>query len=358
MPSDKNTPVPPKNDDRKSKSGIWIPLLISVAVILTISWVYNALSSMRYTQTTYSDFRDTMESGQLAEVDLHFDRIIYLTKQEAAKPESIRKACYTGIPSYADTITLMYELDELGMDALAARSTVGLVSNVPEGMVPESDTANLAILSYNPLVYSKGRSPLEAMSMGLTNIKFFPAEANGGVNKLKALAGPYQAAKWMPTGGVNTKNLNDYLSFDRILCCGGTWIATSADINEGKWDDITRKCKEAIKTMLGFKLEKICIYGDSANAEKNAQFVASLFGFDTAETECGYQAGGLCFAKEESDAKGCIVISTLNGDRAMSYLKRMGAEIDPDIWYDKKGKVSCFGLKDLVAGFEICIETK
>ena len=91
----------------------------------------------------------------------------------------------------------------------------------------------------------------QAMSMGLTNIKFFPAEANGGVNKLKALAGPYQAAKWMPTGGVNTKNLNDYLSFDRILCCGGTWIATSADINEGKWDDITRKCKDAIKTMLG-----------------------------------------------------------------------------------------------------------
>lgn len=198
----------------------------------------------------------------------------------------------------------------------------------------------------------------QAMSMGLTNIKFFPAEANGGVAKLKALAGPYQAAKWMPTGGVNTKNLNDYLSFDRILCCGGTWIATSADINEGKWDDITRKCKEAIRTMLGFRLEKICIYGDSANAEKNAKFVASLFGFDTAETECGYQAGGLCFGKEESDAKGCIVISTLNGDRAMSYLKRMGAEIDPDIWYDKKGKVSCFGLKDTVAGFEICIETK
>ena len=198
----------------------------------------------------------------------------------------------------------------------------------------------------------------QAMSMGLTNIKFFPAEANGGVNKLKALAGPYQAAKWMPTGGVNTKNLNDYLSFDRILCCGGTWIATSADINEGKWDDITRKCKEAIKTMLGFRLEKICIYGDSANAEKNAQLVASLFGFDKAETECGVQAGALCFGKEESDAKGCIVISTLNGDRAMSYLKRMGAEIDPDIWYDKKGKVSCFGLKDTVAGYEICIETK
>lgn len=198
----------------------------------------------------------------------------------------------------------------------------------------------------------------QAMSMGLTNIKFFPAEANGGVAKLKALAGPYQAAKWMPTGGVNAKNLNDYLSFDRIIACGGTWLATGADIAENNWEGITSKCKEAIKVMLGFELKKICIYGDSANAEKNAKLVASLFGFDCTDTECGVQAGGVCFAKEESDAKGCIVIGTNNGNRAMAYLKRMGAEIDPDIWYDKKGNVSCFGLKDTIAGFEICIETK
>lgn len=198
----------------------------------------------------------------------------------------------------------------------------------------------------------------QAMSMGLTNIKFFPAEANGGVAKLKALAGPYQAAKWMPTGGVNTKNLNDYLSFDRIIACGGTWLATGADIAESNWEGITKKCKDAIKTMLGFELKKICIYGDSANAEKNAKFVASLFGFDCTETECGVQAGCVCFGKEESDAKGCIVINTNNGNRAMAYLQRMGAEIDPDIWYDKKGNVTCFGLKDTVAGYEICIETK
>lgn len=197
----------------------------------------------------------------------------------------------------------------------------------------------------------------QAMSMGLTNIKFFPAEANGGVNKLKALAGPYQAAKWMPTGGVNTKNLNDYLSFDRILCCGGTWIATSADIAEGKWSEITEKCKAAVKTMLGFKLQKVCIYGDEAGAEKNAKLIASLFGFDCNETECGFEAGSVCFGKEKSDAKGCIVISTLSGDRAKAYFERMGVEIDPDIWYDKKGRVSCFGLKDTVAGFEICVET-
>ena len=64
--------------------------------------------------------------------------------------------------------TPMEAADKPTTDMLAARAIVGTVSNVPDGMVPESDTANMAILSFDPKVYSKGRSPLEAMSMGLT----------------------------------------------------------------------------------------------------------------------------------------------------------------------------------------------
>ncbi len=198
----------------------------------------------------------------------------------------------------------------------------------------------------------------QAMSMGLNNIKFFPAEANGGVAKLKALAGPYGNAKWMPTGGVNTKNLNDYLSFDKILACGGTWIAKSSDINEGNWDVITQNCKDAIKTMLGFKLHSVVIYGDDATAKADAKLLCGLFGFEYKETENGVAAGDISFMKDDCGAKGCIVISSLNGNRAKAYLERLGAEIDPDIWQDKKGNVTCFGLKNTVAGFEICIETK
>ncbi len=196
----------------------------------------------------------------------------------------------------------------------------------------------------------------QAMSMGLTNIKFFPAEANGGVNKLKALAGPYQAAKWMPTGGVNTKNLNDYLSFDRILACGGTWIAKSSDIDAGNWDVITNNCKEAIKTMLGFRLGGVVLYDE--NAKDEAKLLSGLFGFEYSENENYLSAGPITFSKESSQAKGCIIINTLNGNRAKAYLERLGAEIDEDIWYDKKGNVTCFGLKNTVAGFEICVETK
>ena len=73
----------------------------------------------------------------------------------------------------------------------------------------------------------------QAMSMGLDVVKFFPAEQNGGVAKLKALAGPYTNLRWMPTGGVNTKNLMDYLSFDKIVACGGTWMVKK-DLIEGE----------------------------------------------------------------------------------------------------------------------------
>lgn len=76
----------------------------------------------------------------------------------------------------------------------------------------------------------------QAMSMGLDAVKFFPAEQNGGIAKLKALAGPYRTLKWMPTGGINAKNLMDYLSFDQILACGGTWMVKKDMIENERWE--------------------------------------------------------------------------------------------------------------------------
>ncbi|MCY9855984.1 bifunctional 4-hydroxy-2-oxoglutarate aldolase/2-dehydro-3-deoxy-phosphogluconate aldolase [Vibrio mediterranei] len=88
-----------------------------------------------------------------------------------------------------------------------------------------------------------------AIEMGLTILKFFPAEASGGINMLKSLLGPYTQIQFMPTGGINPKNVNDYLSIDRVLACGGTWMVDKALINEGRWDEIgrlTRKVAEII----------------------------------------------------------------------------------------------------------------
>ncbi|MDN3681926.1 bifunctional 4-hydroxy-2-oxoglutarate aldolase/2-dehydro-3-deoxy-phosphogluconate aldolase [Vibrio tapetis subsp. quintayensis] len=84
-----------------------------------------------------------------------------------------------------------------------------------------------------------------ALEMGLTTLKFFPAEASGGINMLKALLAPYGDIQIMPTGGVNVNNVHDYLAIDRVFACGGTWMVDKTMINEGRWDEIGRLAREA-----------------------------------------------------------------------------------------------------------------
>ena len=103
-------------DNKRPKGSIWVTLIISVAIVLAISLIYNAISRSQYTQTTYTEFREAMDNGQLAEVELLYDRVIYLTKDEAAKPAGQQKACFNGLPGYADTLALMDELNALGYD--------------------------------------------------------------------------------------------------------------------------------------------------------------------------------------------------------------------------------------------------
>lgn len=86
---------------------------------------------------------------------------------------------------------------------------------------------------------------MAAMKLGLTTLKFFPAEAYGGLKTLKAISAPLSSINFIPTGGVNTKNLAEYIAFPKVLACGGTWLATSEMIEQGRFDDITDLCKEA-----------------------------------------------------------------------------------------------------------------
>lgn len=86
----------------------------------------------------------------------------------------------------------------------------------------------------------------QAVKRGLEVVKFFPAEQFGGVATIKALAAPFTGVKFMPTGGVNAKNLESYLSFPRIIACGGSWMVSGALVKEGKFDEITELTREAV----------------------------------------------------------------------------------------------------------------
>ena len=85
----------------------------------------------------------------------------------------------------------------------------------------------------------------QAVKRGLKVVKFFPAEQAGGLAMLKAMAAPYTMLKFMRTGGINTKNLKEYLGFSKILCCGGSWMVKGDMIKNKEFDKITEMTREA-----------------------------------------------------------------------------------------------------------------
>ena len=85
----------------------------------------------------------------------------------------------------------------------------------------------------------------QAIELGLEVVKFFPAEAAGGLNMIKSMAAPYTNMKFMPTGGINAKNINSYLAFPKILACGGSWMVKGDLVAAGEFDKITELTKEA-----------------------------------------------------------------------------------------------------------------
>ena len=87
----------------------------------------------------------------------------------------------------------------------------------------------------------------QAVKRGLKVVKFFPAEQFGGVATIKAMAAPYVGLKFMPTGGVNAKNLENYLSCDKIVACGGSWMVKGDLVKARKFDEIKSLTEEAVK---------------------------------------------------------------------------------------------------------------
>ncbi len=92
-----------------------------------------------------------------------------------------------------------------------------------------------------------------ALSCGVDIVKFFPAEAAGGLAMIKAMAAPYVNVRFMPTGGISPANVRDYLKYDRIFACGGTWMVKKELINEGRFDEVKRLSREAADIVSGIR---------------------------------------------------------------------------------------------------------
>ena len=85
-----------------------------------------------------------------------------------------------------------------------------------------------------------------ALELGIHAVKFFPAEASGGVKMIKALLGPYSNLQIMPTGGISPANIKDYLAIPNVVACGGSWFVDKALIKAKNWDEIGRLVREVV----------------------------------------------------------------------------------------------------------------
>lgn len=197
----------------------------------------------------------------------------------------------------------------------------------------------------------------QALEFGLDVLKFFPAENLGGIKMIKALAAPYTTVKFMPTGGVNTENLNSYLSSDKILACGGSWMVKADLINSGKFDEIEKITHDAVMKMLGFKLDHIGInVKDSEKATRLAKLLKQLFGFESREIPVSYFCSDEIELMKDAGLgeSGHIAIKTNNVDRAVYHLRLQGVKFREDsARLDKDGKITFIYLEDEIAGFAI-----
>lgn len=202
----------------------------------------------------------------------------------------------------------------------------------------------------------------QAMSMGLDAVKFFPAEQNGGVAKLKAVAGPYKNLRWMPTGGVNAANLMDYLSFDKIIACGGTWMVKADLIDNGDWAEITRLTREAVNSMLGFTLKHVGVNcANEDEAMKAAKLFEMAFGMETAVGNSSVFSGKkeLELMKAPGRGKnGHLAIGTNTIERAVAHLKDRGFAFDESSRVVKNGKTIAIYMQDEIAGFAVHLVQK
>ena len=204
----------------------------------------------------------------------------------------------------------------------------------------------------------------QAMELGLEVVKFFPAEANGGVAFLKNVAGPYKNLKWMCTGGINAKNVNEYLAFNQITACGGTWMFKKGSedlIKTENWDEITRLCREAVNTMLGFEVRHVGLNCENREeAAQVAQLFSKLFGFPyKAGNSSDFSGIGVeCNHYPKLGRLGHIAIGTNSTERAVAYLESQGVKFTDEYKTVKNGKLIAIYLDQDFGGFAVHLVQK
>lgn len=202
----------------------------------------------------------------------------------------------------------------------------------------------------------------QAIECGLEVVKFFPAEASGGIKMIQAMAAPYTKMKFMPTGGINASNITSYLDFNKVIACGGSWMVNNDYIAAGEFDKIADLTREAVSSMLGFELKHIGINAkEESEADRLATTFETMFGFAKKTGNSSIFAGsGIEIMKSPYlGANGHIAITANYIERAIFHLGMRGFEFDMDTAkYDTAGDLTAVYFKGEFSGYAIHLVKK
>ena len=202
----------------------------------------------------------------------------------------------------------------------------------------------------------------QAIELGLDVVKFFPAEAAGGLEMIKAMSAPYGNMKFMPTGGISAKNLNEYLDFPKIIACGGSWMVKGELISGGEFDKIRDLTREAVQTMLGFEIGHIGINAENEEeAKATAKMFEAVFGFKNKDGNSSVFADKYIEVMKSPylGKNGHIAIRTNYIDRAVAYLESQGVKFNYETKkYNAKGAMVAIYLEKEFGGFAVHLVQK
>lgn len=188
-----------------------------------------------------------------------------------------------------------------------------------------------------------------ALELGLTTVKFFPAEALGGLTMIKALKGPYTQVNFMPTGGITQSNVNDYLKEDFIVACGGTWMIDGKLIGAKNFEAIQTLTNQAVLTMLDLSLHHIGI-NPTSDASNLAEDFSALFRQESTEHPNSFFASKFIeIMKQPTGTFGHIAIGTKSVKRAKFYFEHLGYNFlkNTERYNDKQQMTSVYFEKEL-----------
>ena len=193
-----------------------------------------------------------------------------------------------------------------------------------------------------------------ALEMGISTVKFFPAEAIGGLKAIKAMSAPFGQVRFIPTGGINEGNLREYLSFPKVLACGGSWMVPDDAVAAKDWNRVRQLARGAVSLLLGLSLRHVGINsGSPEQAARDALRLCALLGLEARDGATSIYAGeGFELMKNPvRGTHGHIAIACDSLPRARWHLERRGFAFNPDSLKIRDGKPALIYLREEIAGF-------